>query len=220
MTATSRALNRPRRGRDLYPAAFGRCPRPPGIPPGPTSGRRQGRSSSPPADGLGRSGVDWRRWGLHLDPGSGRMVPVTRVGRSALRAAAPAGRGRSRTNPPPSWAVGYSERITRAGLPTATTLAGRSLTTTTPTPDHRVLPDADPRTHDHPTAQPDIVANAAGLGRLPLGPARLGLHRMGRGQELDAWADLHVVADPNRGPPGCPRASCPSWPGGRPGHPA
>jgi hypothetical protein len=34
---------------------------------------------------------------LQLDPGSGRMVPVTRVGRSALRAAAPAGRGRCRT---------------------------------------------------------------------------------------------------------------------------
>jgi hypothetical protein len=33
---------------------------------------------------------------LQLDPGSGRMVPVTRVGRSALRAAAPAGRGRCR----------------------------------------------------------------------------------------------------------------------------
>ena len=33
---------------------------------------------------------------LQLDPGSGRMVPRTRVGRSALRAAAPAGRGRCR----------------------------------------------------------------------------------------------------------------------------
>ena len=39
---------------------------------------------------------------LHLDPGSGRVVPGTRVGRSALRAAAPAGRGRCRTVPPPS----------------------------------------------------------------------------------------------------------------------
>jgi hypothetical protein len=37
---------------------------------------------------------------LHLDPGSGRMVPVTRVGRSALRAAAPAGRGHCRAGLP------------------------------------------------------------------------------------------------------------------------
>jgi hypothetical protein len=46
------------------------------------------------ADGQAAS---WRLRGLHLDPGSGRMVPRTRVGRSALRAAAPAGRGRCRT---------------------------------------------------------------------------------------------------------------------------
>jgi hypothetical protein len=32
--------------------------------------------------------------GFHLDAGSDRMVPRTQVGRSALRAAAPAGRGR------------------------------------------------------------------------------------------------------------------------------
>ena len=37
--------------------------------------------------------ADWRLRGIHLDPGSGRMVPRTRVGRSALRAAAPAGQG-------------------------------------------------------------------------------------------------------------------------------
>jgi hypothetical protein len=37
-----------------------------------------------------------------LTPGSGRMVPRTRVGRSALRAAAPAGQGRSRTAWQPS----------------------------------------------------------------------------------------------------------------------
>src|SRR6266516_2590551 len=36
--------------------------------------------------------------GLQLDPGSGRMVPRTRVGRSALRAAAPAGEGASAPN--------------------------------------------------------------------------------------------------------------------------
>jgi AraC-like DNA-binding protein len=42
-------------------------------------------------DGRGRSGDDGRLRGLQLDPGSGRMVPRTRVGRSALRAAAPPG---------------------------------------------------------------------------------------------------------------------------------
>ena len=47
---------------------------------------------------LGRPSGVWRLRGLHLDPGSGRMVPVTRVGRSALRAAAPAGRGRGPTS--------------------------------------------------------------------------------------------------------------------------
>jgi hypothetical protein len=40
---------------------------------------------------------------LQLDPGSGRMVPVTRVGRSARRAAAPAGRGRCRTGDQRRW---------------------------------------------------------------------------------------------------------------------
>ena len=49
------------------------------------------------AGGPVRPGGLRRLRGLHLDPGSGRMVPVTRVGRSALRAAAPAGRGRYRT---------------------------------------------------------------------------------------------------------------------------
>src|SRR4029453_3707018 len=54
------------------------------------------RSSSPRRRRRGRLGGDQRLRGLQLDPGSGRMVPRTRVGRSALRAAAPAGRGRSR----------------------------------------------------------------------------------------------------------------------------
>jgi hypothetical protein len=48
--------------------------------------------------GTVRGGVGGLR-ALHLDPGSGRIVPVTRVGRSALRAAAPAGRGRCRLAP-------------------------------------------------------------------------------------------------------------------------
>jgi hypothetical protein len=79
----------------LHPAAFGRCPHPAGIPPGP---KAPGVKLVPPrrdaGDG-GRPGGDrWLR-GLQLDPGSGRMVPVTRVGRSALRAAAPAGQGRA-----------------------------------------------------------------------------------------------------------------------------
>jgi hypothetical protein len=47
------------------------------------------------ADAGGGDGqaADWRLRGLQLDPGSGRMVPRTRVGRSALRAAAPPGEG-------------------------------------------------------------------------------------------------------------------------------
>jgi hypothetical protein len=61
------------------------------IPPGPTDARRQARSSSPRRRRLGRPG-DGRR-GLQLDPGSGRMVPMTRVGRSARRAASPPGEG-------------------------------------------------------------------------------------------------------------------------------
>jgi hypothetical protein len=46
-----------------------------------------GRDGQAAAGGCGRS---------KLDPGSGRMVPRTRVGRSARPAAAPAGRGRCR----------------------------------------------------------------------------------------------------------------------------
>jgi hypothetical protein len=47
-----------------------------------------GRRTPASGDGPGRAGG---LRALQLDPGSGRMVPVTRVGRSALRAAAPAG---------------------------------------------------------------------------------------------------------------------------------
>jgi hypothetical protein len=77
------------------------------LPAGPTSGRRQGRSSSaascrPAGTVLGL----WAAWrGLQLDPGSGRMVPRTRVGRSALRATAPAGRGRSRAPRRPAHSI-------------------------------------------------------------------------------------------------------------------
>jgi len=37
--------------------------------------------------------ADWRLRGLHLDPGSGRMVPETQVGRSALAQRHPPGEG-------------------------------------------------------------------------------------------------------------------------------
>ena len=99
-SATGRAggLNRPRRGRDPAPGRVRPMPSPGGNTTRPEGARRQARSSSPPApaswDG---QAADWRLRGLQLDPGSGRMVPVTRVGRSALRAAAPAGRGRYRS---------------------------------------------------------------------------------------------------------------------------
>jgi hypothetical protein len=93
-------LNRPRRGRDPAPrprSADALTRRE--IPSGPTSAGVKVVRPRPPAP------ATWKRPGggagglraLHLDPGSGRMVPVTRVGRSALRAAAPAGRGRYRT---------------------------------------------------------------------------------------------------------------------------
>ena len=49
--------------------------------------------------------------------------------------------------------------------------------TTTPPPSHALSPIDD------------------GLRRLPLRPARLGFHRMRRGEQLHVRADLHVVAD-------------------------
>jgi len=102
---------------------------------------------------------------------------------------------------------GYSERITRAGLPTATTSAGRSLTTTAPGPDHRVGADADPRTDNHPPAQPDVDANGDRPGRLPLGPMRLGRHRMSRGQHWTpgpTWTSPPILRWPH--PAGPPRS--------------
>jgi hypothetical protein len=71
-----RGLNRPRRGRDPAPGRVRPIPSPGGNTTRPDRRRRQGRTSSPPTptswDGPG--GV-WRLRGLHLDPGSGRMVP-------------------------------------------------------------------------------------------------------------------------------------------------
>jgi len=76
-------------------------PSPAGNTTRPDRRRRQARSSSPRRRPAGTAQVGgWRLRGLQPDPGSGRMVPVTRVGRSALRAAAPAGRGRYRTRWP------------------------------------------------------------------------------------------------------------------------
>jgi hypothetical protein len=78
----------------LHPAAFGRCPRPAGtttrpetpgvklIPPRPPLPAN--RDSPRVAGGLR---------GLQLDPGSGRMVPVTRVGRSPSAQRHPPGEG-------------------------------------------------------------------------------------------------------------------------------
>ena len=75
----------------------------------PRSRRRLSRPTAPPfgrsssAAGAGEPGTargpGGGLRGLQLDPGSDRMVPRTRVGRSALRAAAPAVRGRSRAGP-------------------------------------------------------------------------------------------------------------------------
>jgi hypothetical protein len=90
-----RGLNRPRRGRDPAPGRVRPMPSTGGndhparqaagvklVPP-----RRRHRGS-----GTARRPIGGLR-GLHLDPGSGRMVPATRVGRFALRAAAPPGEG-------------------------------------------------------------------------------------------------------------------------------
>ena len=90
-------LNRPRRGRDPAPGRVRPMPSPGGNTTGPTdAGVKVVRPRPPtPATWTAR----WASGGLralHLDPGSGRVVPRTRVGRSALRAAAPAGQGRSR----------------------------------------------------------------------------------------------------------------------------
>ena len=64
------------------------------LPPGPTdTGVKGGSSSAAGAEAWDGQAAGRRLRGLQLDPGSGRMVPRTRVGRSALRAAAPAGRG-------------------------------------------------------------------------------------------------------------------------------
>jgi hypothetical protein len=67
-------------------------------------------------------------------------------------------------------------------------------------PGHRripghVLADADAGADDHAAAQPDVVGDGDGLGRLPLGPAGLGFQRVGGREELDVGADLHVDAD-------------------------
>jgi hypothetical protein len=137
-SVTGRALgrNRPRRGRDPAPGRVRPMPSPGGNTIRPdkrpaSSSFVLGRRRRPAETARGALGG---LRALQLDAGSGRMVPRTRVGRSALRAAAPAGRGSSRNGSRASWARGYSERITWAGLPTAITLAGRSLTTTAPAP--------------------------------------------------------------------------------------
>ena len=90
--------NRPRRGRDPAPGRVRPMPSPAGKY---HPARKRPASSSfvlgrrsPPA-GMARCSKGGLR-ALQLDPGSGRMVPRTRVGRSARRAAAPAGRGRCR----------------------------------------------------------------------------------------------------------------------------
>jgi hypothetical protein len=95
----SRGRNQPRRGRDPAPGRVRPMPSPGGNTTRPESARRQARSSS----AAGRRPAGTAKWttgglrALQLDPGSGRMVPMTRVGRSARRAASPAGRGRCRT---------------------------------------------------------------------------------------------------------------------------
>jgi hypothetical protein len=91
----SEGLNRPRRGRDPAPGRVRPMPSPGGNTTRPDKRRPQGRSSSAADAGqLGRPEGQLAACGRStLTPGSGRMVPVTRVGRSALRAAAPPGEG-------------------------------------------------------------------------------------------------------------------------------
>jgi hypothetical protein len=59
-------------------------------------------------------GGDRRLRGLQLDPGSGRVVPVTRVGRSARRAASPPGEGRCR---PPQRVTGRAPSAPATPVP-------------------------------------------------------------------------------------------------------
>ena len=124
LRAAAPAGHRPRRGRDPAPGRVRPMPSPGGEyhPARQTPASRSYLLAAGAHGGDGRA-ADWRLRGLHLDPGSGRMVPMTRVGRSALRAAAPAGRGRSRAVRP---SRGYGERQSAIQAKQHSLLAGIS----------------------------------------------------------------------------------------------
>ena len=54
--------------------------------------------------------------------------------------------------------------------------------------DNHVIADRDVRANDDAAAEPDVVADADRVGRFPPDPARLGIYRMSRGQELNPVA--------------------------------
>ena len=86
----------------------------------------------------------------------------------------------------------------RQGLPTATPPSGRSRTTTLPAPPTVSGTDRDARPHDDPTTQPPARAD----GNRPREPGTCGTgsrgERMGRGEQLDAGAELGPGTDHDR----------------------
>ena len=85
--------------------------------------------------------------------------------------------------------------MTRAGLPTATTFAGRSRTTTAPAPTTVFSPIVTPGQTMTPPPSQTLSPIVIGCAALPLVAARARLDRVGRGEQLHVRADLHVVAD-------------------------
>ncbi len=67
-----------------------------------------------------------------------------------------------------------------------------------PGADHRVRADRHPGADDHPAAEPHVVADRDRLAALPLRAPWLRFQRVGRGEQLDVGADLHVVPDGDR----------------------
>ena len=118
MTVRSVGLNRPRRGRDPAPGRVRPMPSPDGNTTRPDRRRRQGRSSSPPAPAPGTAPrAPGGCGGSTLTPGRAGWSRGHAFGRSALRAAAPAGRGRCRADMPTTLApAGTAQALTRTRL--------------------------------------------------------------------------------------------------------
>src|SRR6185503_10882937 len=64
--------------------------------------------------------------------------------------------------------------------------------------DDRVFADRHAVADNGPAAEPDVVADHDRLCRLPSQPARLGIHRVRRGDDVDSRRDLAGSADSDR----------------------